>query len=435
MLGPVFIFGLLAFICVGAIARPHIGLIGYYGFALLQPHWNWRWSLPVQFEYQKYIAIATFVGFALTAFDGNKLKGPSRTACILLAVFLGLAYLSAQFTISPSATGFYMAQLWKMVVMALLAVVVLDTPKKIIALMWVLALAQGYNAYQINLQYFQDGFSLYALRPWGYQGNNNVYSIMTVPLIAVSGALALFSEKWWQKLLAGGIMLLQLHQIMLMESRGCMLGVVVLLAVLVLLMPKSRSNVVAVAGILVMGSVLAGPPVVEEFSSAFVAAEERDSSANSRFDIWQAGASLTAEHPLLGVGPWAGQFRVPQHYPGGLNTSRKGLHNLVFEVSTGCGVPAALAYVGFFLLSGYVCLRQLWQRECADWGQCVSLAVVAGLSGYWTASMFSSGALMESSYACAAAGLASALVLQHQRAYRPVTPEATPAFHTRLEPC
>ncbi len=45
---------------------------------------------------------------------------------------------------------------------------------------------------------------------------------------------------------------------------------------------------------------------------------------------------------------------------------------------------------------------------------CSSLAVISGMTGYWASSMFSSGALMESSYAVAAVGLATFAVLQRQ---------------------
>ncbi len=101
MLGPMFVFSILAFVRVGASTRPHIGVIGYYGFALLQPQWNWRWSIPTDFPYQKYMAVATLLGFVLSAMSGNGFQGRLRTACLSLGVFLGLAYISAQVRSTP----------------------------------------------------------------------------------------------------------------------------------------------------------------------------------------------------------------------------------------------------------------------------------------------------------------------------------------------
>ncbi len=104
---------------------------------------------------------------------------------------------------------------------------------------------------------------------WGVQGDNNVYSIMTVPLIAVSASLAVYAPKWWQKSLAWGIVLLQAHQIMLLESRGCMLGCVAMVGVFLWFVPKTalKASHIGMAGLII--ALLAGPPVVEEFMSSF----------------------------------------------------------------------------------------------------------------------------------------------------------------------
>lgn len=413
-MGLLLVFSLLAYICVAAIQRPHVGVIGYYGFALLQPEWNWRWSLPPDFQYQKYIAACTLIGFLLTGMPGNRLNGTAYRSITAIGIFLALAYISAMSSIAPAASSFYLDNLWKIVLMAVLAVRLIDTPKKAVALLWVLVLAQGYNAYQINLQYFQDGHSIWAVRGFGNKGDNNVYSILTIPIIACALALAIHAGKPWQKGLAAIIALLQIHQIMLLESRGCMLGGIVMLGVFVWRMPKTRQTITAVLVMAILGGVLAGPPVIKEFMSSFEGEGARDSSAESRFDLWAAGLAITKDYPAFGVGPYAGQYLVPQYYSGGLNSRVKGLHNLVFEISTGCGVPALIAYLFYFAIPVYSSHKTLCRKGNEDWSACVSLAVLSGLIGYWTASMFSSGALMESSYACAAIGISTQAILTNE---------------------
>ncbi|WP_197531536.1 O-antigen ligase family protein [Posidoniimonas corsicana] len=393
-----------------SLRSPHVGVIGYYGFALLQPEWNWRWSLPPGFQYQKFIAASTLIGFLVVGFQGNQFVGIVARSSLAIGGFLALAFISAASSIEPDATAFYMDNLWKIVLMAVLGIRLIDSPGKVLALMWVLVLAQGYNAYQINLEYFEDGHSSYAYRNFGDKGDNNVYSILTVPLIACSLSLALYAERGWQKAVAATIALLQVHEIMLFESRGCMLGCLPMLAVFVWLMPKTRRTVTVLAAMLIMGAILAGPPVVEEFASAFAEEGERDSSAEGRFGLWQAGFEITKDYPVLGVGPYAGQYLVPAYFPGGLDQHAKGLHNLFFEISTGCGLPALVCYLAFFAYPAIACYGTAQATNADRWHRCASLAVVPGLVGYWTSSMFSSGALSESSYACAVVGVCATAI-------------------------
>lgn len=408
MLGLVFTYCLLLYICVGALAKPHIGVIGYYGFILLQPEWNWRWSIPQGMGFQKYIAIATVLGFLLSGMRGSRATATASCGVVLMSSFIGLMFLSYQGSIRPEPTWFYVDTLWKMILMAVIGVRVLDTPQKLVVLIVVLMLGQGYNAYQINESYFKYGVCFFTNQGFGPSGDNNLYSILTVPTMAASASVALYAKILWQKALAGGILLLQTHQIMLMESRGCMLGALFMLVIIVCLMPRTPFNVYSVIACAILAGVLAGPPVVKEFTSSFEKGENRDSSADSRFILWKNGFQIMTENPLLGVGPYAGQFRNADLL--GAYGSAKGLHNLFFEVGAGCGIPALICYLGFFFVAGWSSFKLLWNQKrepIPDWLGCVSLAVFPGLVGYMASSMFSSGALLESSYALAVAGLAA----------------------------
>ncbi|HAY79800.1 MAG TPA: hypothetical protein DCY79_08340 [Planctomycetaceae bacterium] len=443
MLGPIFVFGLLIYICVQSLTRPYVGVVGYYGFAMLQPQWNWRWSLPPDFPFQKYIVAATMIGFLCMGLRGIALRGFSLRAILALVLFLAIAYLAAMSSINPPRTAFYMGYLWKLVLMACMALILLDTPYKVTALLWAITLGQGYNAYQITDYYFHDGFCRFARNGsyWGYQGDNNGYANVTVALMGISAALAVYAQQRWQRLIAAAIFILQAHQLMLLESRGGMLGGIAVTAVFAILVPKNKLKISRMAVIATMVLILAGPSVVKEFSSIFEAPENRDSSAESRFLLWDAGARITADFPWLGVGPDAGRYLVPSYYHGKLPESHrhaKALHNLFFELTTGVGIPATVLYLAFFFMPVGYGAHALWKirkKPLPDWAACAYLGVSSGIIGYWVSSMFSSGALFESSYACAAAGLAAIAVMQRVQATSPTesyaltpSPEIEPAL-------
>jgi O-antigen ligase len=174
-------------------------------------------------------------------------------------------------------------------------------------------------------------------------------------------------------------------------------------------MPKSSFNLKAVGVGLLMVVVLAGPPVVREFSSIFVSQDERDSSADSRFYVWDAGLRISLDNPLLGVGPWAGEALVPSYYRGEIgDVEGKALHNLFFEMSTGAGIPALILYVLFFA-AVFIGHFQLWRS--GKWMpselRTINIAVLCGVPGYLVASVFSSGILIESPYVLVSLGIAS----------------------------
>ena len=405
MISALVIYAFFAWGCFEGLRRPWVGLIVYYAFVTLEPDWNWRWAIDTTFPYQKYIAASLLLGMLISGFRKAPVVGLTKYSFYSLAGFVAIAYVSATQSIKPDYSFEYMGVIWKVVLMAILTVWLIDTPKKLWLLMWVVVICQGYNAYQINLQYFQDGYCRYAVNGWGNKGDNNVYSIFTIPIMGISAALAIYGRNVWQLLLAGCVFVMQLHVLMLLESRGTMIGGIFLAAIFAICVPKS-ARVWGVLGTAVLcGVLLSGPSVVAEFSSAFKGEGARDSSADSRFELWKAGTVISKDNALLGVGPNAGRFVVPQ-YVDSEGRDQKALHNLFFEISTGCGVPATLLYLAFFGLVLVPCLWLLWSgnSELPDWAAASSLAVACGIPGYWLASMFSSGALLESSYLLVAIG-------------------------------
>jgi|694.fasta_scaffold118265_2 O-antigen ligase len=412
MLGFVIVYAASALGIIGAIVRPYIGMLVFYAFVFLEPEWNWRWVIARDAGFQRYLAGFTILGWLLHGGRFPRRKTNVTLAMMCLLLFLILAWISSFFTISVPFTEFYMGILWKIIAMSLLAIAILDSERKIVVLAWVIVFCQGYNAYQINLQYFTDGFCRFATQSnWGYKGDNNLYSIFTLPAAGLAAGFAMFSKTWKEKAIAGFILLLQAHQVMLLESRGGMLGGIAMIAFLIYLVPKTSLNLTIVGVGLILGSVLVGPPVVKEFMSSFESSDSLDSSASSRFSTWKAGMDITLDYPLFGVGPYAGQVLVPQYYEKSDRKDAKGLHNLFFEISSGCGIPAVILYFSFFGIIAFSSWKLIRRSGTMNENRrAVLTGALVGNAGYLVSSMFSSGALLESSYICASLSAAILLV-------------------------
>jgi len=401
---------------VSAPFRPVWGILAFYAWILLQPNWNWRWVIPATQSLQTPLFVATLIGFVLTLFRGNRIRGVPLISSLSFAAFLLLAFVSNMTSIEPTTSSVYLDILWKIGLSSLLLMVLLDTPKKILAFLWVAILAQSYNAYQINRFYFEEGYCRYVFASWGYQGDNNIYSNLTVSILFVSLSLALFARKLWHRVLAGFIALLQAHQVMMMESRGAMLAGMLALGLWFFFIPKNSKTLLGAAVLLTLGAALAGPSVVNEFMSSFGDESEIDRSAASRYDVWNAGMEITLANPLFGVGPNCARYLVPFYLGTNDKDSQKSLHNLFLEISAGCGIPAFIFYLMFFLVPGAAIFRQLLFnfRKFPLWLQTTYLACLAGLAGFMIGSMFSAAAPLESSYMLVSVANAAQLVYARQ---------------------
>lgn len=314
---------------------------------------------------------------------------------------------------------------FKIFLMFSVGIFLLRQSKHITILAWALMICQGWNALSINQIYFERGYIIINNFSWNWL-DNNTYSISSLPILAMTFAILMTATKNWQRLLSGFILVLQLHQLMILQSRGTMLGAILLIVLGVFFMPKNRATWTMVSISFTLGAMLAGPSVIEEFNSSFKPKDQLDSSAQGRFYLWKAGAAIMNDYPLLGVGPWAGELLVPKYYEGiSDGMPAKALHNLYFEVGTGCGMPALIAYLGIFIIPTSIHFL-LWLRlrnRMPDWFRLVNLAVLCGIPGYWGASMFSSGALIEAPYLLVLLGCAALPVYRDELEQAELSPE------------
>ncbi|MDA8698010.1 O-antigen ligase family protein [Rhodopirellula sp.] len=401
MLGPIFVFGLLAFICVKALQHPAYGIIGFYSFVTLDPVWNWRWSLPEGFDYQNYIVIATFLGWAFNGFRITPQSKMSKWGLTIAFTFYIWSWICTSQSIDPVRSRFFMEYLGKILLLFSIGVLTIDTPKKLIFLLALTLLGQSYNAYQINLDYFQTGFARWAYQDWGSKGvDNNGYQLITLPIIGLALGFFCCTSEPKRKTAYLILAVLMAHQIMLSFSRGAMLGGLTMIPITWLLMPRGKKSGLYLLAGLFIGSVLAGPSVVKEFNTIFADEAERDTSAESRIYLWKAGWRITMDYPMFGTGPDAARRLVASdtYYDGTERSANKALHNLYFDVSTGTGIPGFLLFISLFTLPIFASVKIYKFSRLGRNAKLVPLIILIGLSGYFIGSMFSSGVLFETSY-------------------------------------
>jgi O-antigen ligase len=277
----------------------------------------------------------------------------------------------------------YFEALTKIVLPFLVGVTTIDSLEKVKKVAWVIVLSEGYVALEINLSYF-GGYN----RIWeeGFGGmDNNCNAIAMVTCAGLAAFLTLHAQGWWRKGLAFSAWLWMVHAILLSMSRGGMLALGLTMFVGFLLIPKRLPHYVAFAVGVALLLRLAGPMVVDRFKSAFVGAEQRDYSAQSRLDLWSACWQCMVKQPL-GIGPAHFPLVAEEYgFPAG-----KEAHSLWMQLGAELGFPGLVLLLSFYGL----CLARLWpltkERAPAPdpWFRNCARMIIASLVGFGIAAQF-----------------------------------------------
>lgn len=269
----------------------------------------------------------------------------------LLLGFLGASALSTVRAFWPSLAVECTLDLAKMCLVHLLLVNVIDSAGRVRGLLWTMVVGGLFPALG-TLSHYASGVLVEGRAGWiGIFENPNELAYSLVVLVPLAAVLASTSPSSMLKLVAWGSLALYVGAIAVSYSRGGMLGLVVVLAVMGL---RQRRGSLRVA-ILVL---LAASVVYGAFfwsRSAGFSHLGSDTTFQQRLTTIQAGIAMFAERPLLGVGLGCSAVAWPLFVPtslqlgGWLHT-----HNTFTQALSETGL---LGTGPFFLLVG-AALRQ-----------------------------------------------------------------------------
>jgi O-antigen ligase len=378
---------LIFIICMtggGAIAslfRPYIGFLIYVCFAIIKPDALWGWAIP-QAGYSRYIGIALFVGWILNGCGRWQLK---RATPIVFALIGFWVLLFLEDLVAPNqdlAWGTF-EPLSKVFVPWLVGISLIDSRTRLLQLAWVIAISQGYLAYEFNLLYYSGSFIAEDFQHGGL--DNNGVAITMVTAFGLTFFLGMHAQHWWQKAISFVFAALMAHVVMFSNSRGGMVALIITGFFCFLLLPKTpRHYLIFILMALVMIR-LAGESVQNRFLSSFASREEGGDEGSTRKEHWMACLQSMVEQPL-GVGPSHWPITGPKY---GLKWGQEA-HSTWLQIGAEMGLPGLFCLVVFY---GGTC-RRLWpltrRRTPVDdpWMRHLARAVIASLVGFCVSAQF-----------------------------------------------
>jgi len=372
---------------------PYVGFLIYVCFAIIKPPAMWYWSVPPGGYYDRTVAIAVIIGWLIQGFGNWKLgKGAGRLTLTLVLFFFWQVLGWAASDI-PELAQWHVIDQAKILLMFLIGISLIDTPRHAKALAWTMALSLGYLAYELNLSYYA-GYNRAGSEGFAGLDNNCVAVEM-----ACGAGLAMFlgfgERRLWLKALGLMSAVLCAHTVMFCWSRGGMLGLIFVGITGFLLIHREPKHYLLFLLLVALAFRLAGDQVRQRFLTVFVDPEERDTSANTRLEYWGHAWRAMQRNPLFGVGPGHWMYYCDQ-----VGIRRIYIHSVWMQAGAETGFPGLgllLAFYGQTVFYLYPLTRRK-ARVGHPWFPEAARMVIAGLVGYAVAGSFVSLVNLEIPY-------------------------------------
>ena len=382
----------LVICCGGALYNPLIGIIGYILHYHISPDTQW-WGTAISHfgvRYSFLLVIFTGIGTVLNRerlrYD-NKLLSRHEWLFILFVAIVWLSHFiglpsdrdPASIVDPPEI------KMLKLLVVVFLMTHIVTTIKQfnVFLLAFVLgALFLGYQAYVAPSWSFASG-RLDFIGGSDFRNANSLaaHFAACLPLIAVY----FVRSGWPGRILATATGVLAINGLVLTRSRGGFVALAGCMLIAGLTAPKKIRRAVFV-GLLVVaigGFALTDPYFWKRAETITASDTQRDTSAQSRLDIWAASLKMLADYPLgVGVGnfPDSIYFYLSQEW-------KKDAHSTYVLCYSELGLQGIIAY-GLLIFSAIRVLRRVRKeaqdlptepREALTW---ISYAVLVSLSSF-----------------------------------------------------
>jgi probable O-glycosylation ligase (exosortase A-associated) len=308
--------------------------------------------------FAQMVAIATLCGLIATK---EKYPLPGVREVYLLVLFSLTMLLSTFFAYYPESAWEQFDKVWKILLMTFITIILFQDPKKLRALVWVIALSIAFYGLKGGIFTVKTGGGQMVLGPEGsfIAGNTEIGLAlnMVLPFLVF---LRREATRPWLRHLLSIIFGFTIVAIVGTYSRGALLG---LLVVMTLLFLKSRTKMLA-AVLLAIAIPLGMSTLPEKWFGRMetIQTYEKDGSAMGRLEAWGVAYQMGKDRPLLGFGfrPFRKEMFQRYGYSGGRDA-----HSIFFQVLAEHGFTGLILY-GALIGGSFLTLRRLARVSRTD---------------------------------------------------------------------
>jgi O-antigen ligase len=290
-------------------------------------------------------------GFALVLMEGVAARRGLKMVwpqSFLLLAFFGASVLSCLTALWAQLAVESAIDLGKCVLVFFLITETLDRTERMRSFLWMMVVGGFFPAVG-TLIFYERGFTKEGRASWlGIFENANDDAFALVMLVPI--AIGLFRLSGGRgKLVAGLAVLVYTLAIYTTFSRGSLIG---LLATLVILGMRIRSNAVRAIGLVVIAAAVAVGSAFWSRGSGDFEGLSADATFNQRFITVRAGLDMLSDHPILGVGVGCSIVAFPNYVDfSALTLKSLEVHNTFVQALAETGVLGGVPYLLLMVLT------------------------------------------------------------------------------------
>ena len=322
------------------------------------------------------IAIATLGSLIINRHKLPELaKIDLKPAFWLILIVLNAYFVSILFAVDQAKSLDKSVEWTKILVNFFVMIFIIRSYKDYRMLIWVILLCVanwGFISYEVG-----SNRDIGVIAPNATEENAIAAHVVTI--LPFFGVYFLQGKKW-EKLFIILAIPFCLNIMILANSRGAFLALLVISAAVIFL-TRGKIRFAVIVG-LILGSVVFLQLTNEQFwkrqDSTFNRIEEN--RPEPRYFIWQGAIKMMTEHPLLGVG--LGNYQpLSQRYTGNNLSERIVAHNNFFHIGGEAGLGGLMLYCGLLILTLVAAFKLsrspiAWFRM---WGHIIELSMIAYL--------------------------------------------------------
>ncbi len=364
-----------AFACLLGVVAPWVGVLFYYLFSVGQMQTMW----PQEFgEGRVGLSITAAVLIGLIGATGIKLVNyrvllyPHSILMAMLALWVNLSaeysdYLVRVEPLKGQLTQAVILETFnKTVVFYFVAILLIDTRKKLEWLIYTLAFVCFCYSLWANKVYFVGEFWLFGDNgrlggmPRSVYLDENYLAmvfVLTTPLlyyIGVARQNVIIRYGFW------GLIPLSWHAIFLTGSRGALLAVGVVCIYIFFRSYNKKASIGIIVGLVLAVIYQSGvllnrvDDTIEVANAVESTVKSEEEALDPRLVSWQAGFRMMQDYPLFGVG--TSNFIMA--FPDYSNTKRHVAHNTFLQFAANNGVITGLIFLWFFWMRFLACVKK-----------------------------------------------------------------------------
>ena len=376
------------------VFRPWFGLLTYSWLAYMRPQ-DMAWGMSRWLPLSEWVAMAMVAGILVTFGRERLMVIKLQTVLlVLLGLWISVTVMTA---VLPEMSHEVYGHYWKAIVIALLTTGLVRDRERFRLLYLLIPFSIGFLGAKRGLVGLMRGGIQYNDGPGGLMKDNNSFALMLNMMLPLLVGIATTDERKWVRVTAAVMAALCVPTIFFTFSRG---GLLTLCVVSAMLLWRSKNRLV-VAGLMALALVaflaFTSETVTERYveRASTIDDYQEDRSALGRINAWKTSWYVFLDYPVFGVGPnnLAAVFR---RYSPELDEFRVA-HNAYFQVLAESGFPALmlfLAAIGAALWR----MERLRKSKPQHWVEVQARMLQISIVAYMTGSMFLNTAYNEVIY-------------------------------------